>query len=130
MNTANEGDTLFIKALYDKGVIPQEMFSMCLTEGVSKSAMTVGGYNTAKYALSGQEIIWIGNDNTRSGYWQVTAASISAKFSKAKSFVNSARKIVIDSGTSLISLNSNDLDNFKEIIKDQTGKQAYLDNTG
>lgn len=79
--------------------IPRAMFGVALSRTASKAEIRIGGYNPKK-VKSGSSMNWVPIDNS-GGFWTVASSKLKMAFnSKSGSLTN--RKLILDTGTTLI----------------------------
>jgi hypothetical protein len=79
--------------MYKQGVIPEQVFSLQIGDENEQSIVTIGGYNTTRFAK--EELVW--HNLTNKFWWTLKLDSVSLS---GKDLGISTSKVVIDTGTS------------------------------
>jgi hypothetical protein len=89
------GAELVIDELYNQGVIDEKVFSIQVGDDSEPSKITIGGYDTEKYAYG--ELTWHNlSDKT---YWTIGMESVSLG---GQNLHIPTKNVIVDSGTSYL----------------------------
>jgi hypothetical protein len=108
------GETTGFKNLIDQGLVDEGMFAFYLGNSrMDKGELTLGGYNTDHFK---GELNWV--DLTQATYWVIDMDDMSVDGTS----LSSTTKAIVDSGTSLITGPSEDI----EKLADAVGAKPFI----
>ena len=125
----NGAAPIFLKQLYNAGVINQKVFSLYITDyyksGQTGSKILFGGYNTTKYGYPNETITWNTLENDL--YWTVNLIKVGInqpKSSQNTTLLDIGTKssyAILDSGTSYVLMPTADRQTLVNYLKSDFG---------
>lgn len=79
--------------MYNQGVIPERIFSLQVGDLNETSVITIGGYNTTRFAK--EELVW--HNVTNKFWWTLNLDSVSLN---GQDLELETKNVIIDTGTS------------------------------
>ena len=107
------GAELVIDELYRVGSIDEKIFSIQVGDLFEPSKITIGGYDTEKYAK--ENITW--HELSNKQYWTIDMESVHIGEQEIELSTN---KVIVDSGTSYLLMPTDDFRNFAQYFLDRT----------
>lgn len=104
---------LVIEELYTQGVIDEKAFSIQVGDGDEPSRITIGGYDSEKYAK--ENITWHALANEL--YWTINMDNVSLG---NETLDIDTRNVIVDSGTSYLLMPTTDFSEFTKYFKERS----------
>jgi hypothetical protein len=102
-----------LQALKDSGKLGANVFAFYLGSGGGVGELVMGGVDSKHYTGSFATVPVIDTVPGKKGYWTIALDSMKAG---STAFATSAKKAIIDSGTSLIAIPSGDIKKLAELV--------------
>ena len=113
------GASLFIEQLYQAGAIDQNLFAFAIGKDFEKSKVMIGGFNLKAHSKGA--IIW--HDLFDTNYWTLPMTDVAYGDTQ---FNVKVSQLIVDTGTSLTLIPSQDFNNLvKIIVQENPGLDFY-----